>query len=505
MPRSICFAAAIALAASCFAEVRLPSVLSDGMVLQRDLPLPIWGWADPGEQVAVSLAGQTHTTTAGDDGRWRVELQPLSAGEVGELVVAGANTITVSDVLAGEVWLCSGQSNMQWELQNAWDGDLEIAKANHPTIRLLTITPQGSQTPVETSDDRWQVCTPENVKRFSAVGYLFGRELQEHLGVPIGLIDNAWGGSACEAWVRRDHLEADPRYAWTLNHWDEKVAAFDVEAERAKYEAAMKQWKAKRDAGEAPGRQPRWSNPLTGQHRPANLYNGRLMPVIGYGLRGAIWYQGESNSYDAQQYAELFPLMIRTWREAWGQGDFPFYWVQLADFKAESPTPQESDWAELREAQTQALDREPNTGQAVIIDIGEASDIHPRNKRDVALRLARHALANDYGVSIAHKSPRYASMEIDGAAIVVTLQDCQQAIRLVDGWEPTGLTIAGEDKQWFAAEAQIVGKNKLRVWSDKVPEPVAVRYAWADNPVCNLYTTAGLPVTPFRTDDWPTE
>ena len=238
------------------------------------------------------------------------------------------------------------------------------------------------------------------------------------------------------------------------------------------------------------------------QHRPANLYNGVLKPLIGYGIRGVIWYQGESNANRAFQYRELFPLMIQNWRDEWNRGDFPFYWVQLADFRKEKPEPADSDWAELREAQTLALDRLPNTGQAVIIDLGEADDIHPKNKQDVAKRLARLALAQDYGFDIVHQSPRYASMSRKGNKILLQFSQVGGGLDTFDIRTPIGFAVAGEDRQFFHASAKIIGNDQIEVWSDAVNKPIAVRYAWADNPVCNVQNREGLPLTPFRTDDW---
>ncbi|TWT46877.1 sialate O-acetylesterase [Botrimarina hoheduenensis] len=505
--RRLAVCVALLVATHAHAEVKLPEVFSDGMVLQRDMPLPIGGTAAPGEQVTVRLAGQQKSTVADGQGNWRVTLEALSAGAVGDLVVTGSNKITLSDVLAGEVWVCSGQSNMRWYVRDAWNADLEIPKANHREIRLLTLNSPGSQTPQTRCDAPWVACTPQTVGGFSAVGYYFGLELHERLKVPVGLIHNAWGGSACEAWIPLDRLEKDPRYAPLLERWEKIVAGYDEAGEQAKHEVRVAKWKKEQAAAKAAGRpapqRPRLDNPLVGQHRPANLYNSRLTPLMPLPIRGVIWYQGENNAGRAYQYRELFPLMIRSWREAWGQGDFPFYWVQLADFKPMHAEPRESDWAELREAQTLTLDREPHTGQAVIIDLGEVADIHPRKKMEVARRLARLALANEYGFKTAHKSPRFDRLERVDDALVITLKDCDQPLRTVDQPEVLGFTVAGADRKWRHATAEILGKNQIRVHCDQVTDPVAVRYAWADNPVCNLFTTAGLPVTPFRTDDWP--
>ncbi len=490
------------------AEVKLPALFTDHMVLQRDMACPVWGTADPGEEVHVVLGDQTSKTTAGEDGKWMVKLQPLPAGGPHKMVIEGQNRVVVEDILVGEVWVCSGQSNMAWQVSNSDDADLESLSANYPNIRLISVPQVGTQEPQDDFEGRWEKCSPETVKQFSAVGYFFGRQLHQVLDVPIGLIDNAWGGSACEAWVPKHVLAEHDIYDELLARWDQIEKSYDHEKAMADYQAKLEQWKQRsqeaRQAGRAAPPRPRAPrNQLVGQHRPANLYQGVLNPIIGYGIRGAIWYQGESNSGRAYQYRHLFPLMITTWRSAWKQGDFPFYWVQLADFRDEVDGPGDSSWAELREAQTMTLAL-PNTGQAVIVDLGEGRDIHPRNKQDVARRLARWALANDYGIDIPYRSPEYKSMEKKGSRIVLTFDHVgDPGLYTFDVNRPVGFAIAGEDKKFVPAEARIVAPDKIEVWSDEVADPVAVRYAWADNPICNVQTRNGLPLTPFRTDDWP--
>jgi sialate O-acetylesterase len=500
------------LAASAFsvrADVKLPAIFSEHAVLQRDMPVPVWGWADPGESVTVAIAGQTQKATTDANGKWRVTLSALSPGEPLTLVVEGNNRLERKDILVGEVWLCSGQSNMEWPVAASSNADLEIPVGDHPSIRLVRVKGEGSQTTVEDFDGRWEVCSPETVKGFSAVGYFFGREIQSNIDLPIGLIDNSWGGSACEAWIRRDRLEGKPLYEALIEKWNHVATEADVARMKAEFDKGMAAWQEKADAAQAagepepPGR-PWWpGNPLKGNQRPANLYHARLGPVLGYAIRGAIWYQGESNAGRAYQYRDMFPLMIQSWREDWDQGDFPFYWVQLADFLAQQGEPTESAWAELREAQTMTQDRLPNTGQAVIIDIGEAADIHPRNKLEVGRRLARWALARDYGRDIVCQSPRYDSMEVKDGTAIVKFKDVGGRLRTIDAAEVQGFAIAGEDRKWVWAKARIVAPDQVSVSSKEVSAPVAVRYAWADNPVCNLYNQVGLPVTPFRTDDWP--
>ncbi|MBX3421268.1 MAG: sialate O-acetylesterase [Pirellulaceae bacterium] len=478
---------------SALAEVRVPNVFSDHMVLQQQQPNKVWGRAAAGERVTVSIAEQSHVTTAAADGNWHVVLTSLPAGGPHELTITGTNVIKLSDVLVGEVWICSGQSNMQWNVQLSNDADLERLAAKYPGVRMINFPQIGSQEPIwEHEKSKWQVCSPDTVASFSAVGYFFARQLHQTLDVPIGMINNAWGGSACEAWISRPVLEGAGDYANLLAAWDAEAATASELAKQGDSLSTDDQKKLKTLEGR-----------LRGNHRPANIYNGVLKSHLGYGIRGAIWYQGESNAGRAYQYRDLFPLMISSWRQEWAQGDFPFYWVQLADFQAEVSEPGNSAWAELREAQTMTLDRLPKTGQAVIIDIGEGRDIHPRNKVDVGRRLARLALANDYGVAIAAKSPRYQSMERQGNKIVLTFQDLDHGWRPFDVVQPVGFAIAGEDQKFVWADAKVLPDNRIEVSSPAVANPQSVRYAWADNPKCNMYDGAGLPLTPFRTDDWP--
>lgn len=490
--------------------VSLPYVFTHHMVLQRDMPAPVWGKAAPGEQVTVSFAEQQHETVADDAGRWRVTLKPLSLGEPRQLVVAGSETkepVTVRDVLVGDVWICSGQSNMQWRLSQTRDSQLEAMAADRPEIRLLQIDQLGSPKPLDDIDQAWQVCSRKTAPSFSAVGYHFGTQLQETLNVPVGLIRNAWGGSACEAWTTRDFLESDDQYAELLQRWKVVEDKNDEPALRAAYEAKLVKFREARDAAYAAGdslpRRPEQKNKLFQQHRPENLYNARVLPLVPFAIKGVIWYQGESNASRAYQYRDLFPGMIQTWREALGQGDFPFYWVQLADFKAETTGPEDSPWAELREAQTMALDRLPNVGEAVTIDLGEANSIHPQNKRDVGLRLARLALSKTYGVEVKGESARFDRFAVEGNTATLTFNNVGRGLKTFDGTPPAGFTIAGADQVFHTAQAKIAGKNQVVLTSPEVAEPVAVRYAWAWNPVVNLYDSAWLPVTPFRTDEWP--
>ena len=489
------------------ADVKLPSIFSDNMVLQQNLDNKVWGWAAAGEEVTVSFAGNEYKTQADEKGDWSLKLKPMKYGGPYELIVKAKNVLTFKDVLVGEVWLCSGQSNMGWTVNSSNDQDLEKLMAKYPNIRLLKIPLVGTQEAQKDFKGSWMKCSPETVGNFTAVGYFFGRNLHLATDVPIGLINDAWGGSACEAWINRDLLKSDAKYSELMKRWEKTESSWKEKEAKEKHEKALAVWKEKvakaKKAGQPIPRGPRYRNPLTGQHRPANLYNGMIKPIIGYGIRGAIWYQGESNASRAYQYRDLFPLMIDSWRDEWGIGNFPFYWVQLADFQAESAQPQESSWAELREAQTMTMDKLENTGEAVIIDIGEGKDIHPKNKQGVGARLARWALAKQHGVKIAYQSPRYKSMKVQGNKVVVEFDYVISSLNTFDVKEALGFTVAGADKKFVNAQAKITGKNQITIWADEVKEPVSVRYAWATNPICNVYSKEGLPLTPFRTDDWP--
>lgn len=478
---------AVTLAASLLsgaqAEVKVPNIFGDHMVLQQAQKNRVWGSADAGEEVTVKIDKQTQKAKADKDGKWQVTLDPLPVGGPYKMSIKGENEISIDDILVGEVWVCSGQSNMQWTVNASTDADLVKLTSKMPKVRMINFPQVGSQEPIWTHDRQWQVCGPDTVGSFSGVGFFFARDLHKALDVPIGMINNAWGGSACEAWINRDTLAADPEFKPLLERWQ------GIEKSYA-------------DSPDGSEQKKKLEGQMRGNARPGNIYNGVLKSHLGYGIRGVIWYQGESNAGRAYQYRDLFPLMISSWRKEWNQGDFPFYWVQLADFMAEKSEPSDSAWAELREAQTMTMDKLPNTGEAVIIDIGEGKDIHPKDKVDVGHRLARWALAKDYGIDIAYHSPQYKSMEKKGDKIVLTFDNVGGGWRPFDVAQPVGFAIAGEDKKFVWADAKINKDNTIEVSSKDVSKPVAVRYAWADNPVCNMYSANGLPLTPFRTDDW---
>jgi sialate O-acetylesterase len=491
------------------AELKLPAIINDHMVLQQQQDNPIWGWDTPGTQVSVTLGEQSHSATAGADGQWKVTLSPLDANaDPATIVIEGTSRREITDVLIGEVWMCSGQSNMGMTLAGDWKADVEALSSNHPNLRLITVPRVGTQELQDDFKGQWESANSENCRSFSAVGFFYGRYLHEILGVPVGLVNNAWGGSAAEAWVRRESLEDNPKFQLLMDRWVKQEAELQSPETAARFAAARDAWKVKvaeaKAAGKRPPRGPRSPQSiLTGNQRPGNIFAGVVHPTLGYGIKGVIWYQGESNAGRAWEYAQLFPFLIEQWRAEWGQGDFPFYWVQLADFRAEVDEPGDSDWAELRESQTKTLSL-PNTGEAVIIDLGEANDIHPKNKYDVAARLVRWALAKDYGMSnLEPQSPTYRDVAMADSKAVLKFDHVGGGLRTVDVNDVRGFAICGEDRKWVWADAKISGTDTIEVWSDEVAKPVAVRYAWAINPVCNVYSRIGLPLTPFRTDDFP--
>jgi sialate O-acetylesterase len=481
-------------------------VFADHMVLQRDAKTPVWGTADPGEEVTVSVAGQTRKVKASPDGRWMVRLSPLKAGGPYELSVKGAkNTLTFADVLAGDVWVCSGQSNMEWTVARADNGAQEIASANYPNVRLCFVPKNIQTAPQETVAARWAVCTPETVGGFSAVGYFFGRKLNTDLNVPVGLINTNWGGTPAEAWADAESLRADPEFVSFVRRTEEYPQEYPRLLDA--YEKAHAAWQEKANAAKAagagaPGGEPRkLAEPGKNPNLPTVLYNGMIRPLQPMAIKGAIWYQGESNAGRAYQYRRLLPLMIAGWRRTWAQGDFPFLIVQLANYGQDAPDAPGSAWAELREAQALTAIQVPNTGLAVTIDIGNPADIHPTNKQEVGRRLALVAEAKTYGRKVAWQGPTYRALRVEGDRIRVKFEGAGSGLA-VKGDKLLGFTVAGQDRKFVPADAVIDGDSVV-VRAAGVPKPVAVRYGWANSPVCTLYNKDGLPAAPFRTDPWP--
>ncbi|MGA2679501.1 MAG: sialate O-acetylesterase [Sedimentisphaerales bacterium] len=496
----------LVLAGVLSADVQLPSVISDNMVLQQGKAVPIWGWADANEVITVTgnWGSGKWETTADRDGKWMVKIDTGKAGGPYEMTVSGKNPITVKNILVGEVWVCSGQSNMEFTVKQAKNSAEEIAEANnYPQIRQFLVGRKVIYTPMYNCNGKWVVCSSTTAGTFTAVGYFFGREVTKQLdNVPVGLINTSWGGTPVESWMSKEYLENDPNFQPILKRFEETSA--NITELKAKYREDMQKYdtivpKLKAEGKPLP---PRPEEPIGPGHAysPMGLYNGMIVPILPYGIRGAIWYQGESNAWRAYQYRTLFPAMIKNWRDAWHQGDFPFLFVQLANYMEPEPQPVESDWAELREAQLMTLSSVPNTGMAVTIDIGEP-DIHPKNKQDVGKRLALWALAKTYGKNIVYSGPIYKSMKVDGNNVVLAFDDVGGGL-VAKGDSLKGFAIAGADRKFVWADAKIKG-DTIVVSSDKVASPVSVRYAWEKNPVCNLYNKEGLPATPFRTDTWP--
>ena len=644
------FALLILLTDQANSQLRVAQIFSDNMVLQREQPIIVWGWANPDQTVTVEIAANDQAkTTTDDQGRWQVQLKPMAAQSTPfeVRVQAAADEIVFKNVVAGDVWICSGQSNMEWPVKACGNPVEEIANGNHPLIRHIKIGNQTSLVPQDTAmNSGWQVCTPENVQDFTATGYYFGRELNRELNVPIGLLNTSWGGTIIEAWISGGSLKTHPDFKnaietieamnrndnelqsvaakaakWQFDfqtaladrsddwaptslddgNWEEhelpanwellghpdldgvawyrrefavpqawagreiilslakiddadetyingtKIGGMDSWNEARKYTIAKElvtagpmtiairvtdgnggggihgepesmtaavvgqppislagKWKF-RVGSKTAALGPRPQNPVSGPNNPMVLYNAMVHPLHPFQFKGAIWYQGESNAERAYQYRTLMPLLISDWRSKWSTPDskneFPFYWVQLANFTAPTTEPGPSDWAELREAQSMTLSV-PNTGQAVIIDIGDAVDIHPKNKQEVGRRLALLALARQSNGKIESSGPTYQGMKSEGNRIRLTFNHAAGLVSL-DGGPLKRFEIAGADRKFVWAEAQINGEEVV-VWSDSVSAPAAVRYAWANNPAgCNLYNAAGLPASPFRTDSWP--
>jgi sialate O-acetylesterase len=495
------------------ADVTLAPLFTDHAVLQQDKAVPIWGQAAPGEAVTVTFRDQTVQATTGKDGRWIVYLDPLKPGSPGELVVSGKNTLKLQDIVGGEVWVCSGQSNMEFrvwgpkgDVFRVDNADEEVAAAQFPLIRHFKVDRAVADRPADTANGAWIVCSPETVGQFTAVGYFFARDLQQKLGVPIGVINATWGGPAIESWMSEAALRSDPTFAVVDERWSK--ALVDWPAKVAAYEAARAAQEKDDAAAKAAGpakyaeflKNKPWLPPPpspTSPDAPRSLFNGMINPLLPYAIRGGLWYQGESNDSRPAEYHALLAAMITYWRAHWGQGDFPFYFVQLPNYAGGNPAG--TNWARLREAQAQALSL-PNTGMAVTIDLGDPGNVHPRNKQEVGRRLALIARHQLYDIPGDWCGPMFKSAEREGAAMRVHFDHAEGG--LVAHEKPlAALLIAGADRQFHPAAARIE-RDTIVVSAPEVKEPVAVRYAWANAPEANLFNGAGLPAAPFRTDDW---
>ena len=495
------FVAAVFAAAtlSSRAEVRLSNLFTDHMVLQRGQPLKIWGWAKPGEKVTVRFRQQKATAEAGPDGRWLVKLRSEKAGGPDVLAVAGENLLTINDVLVGEVWIASGQSNMEWPLSKSFEAAPDIAASANSMIRLFTVPKLKLNEPTNNVNGAWKLCAPDSVPGFSAVAYYFARDLQKALDVPVGIIHTSWGGSPAEVWMSEKALAANPEFKRDiLDPYPDAHQRFLL---------SVRQWDQDKAAAEKAGK-PFTKRRPTGGWKPTELYNGMIAPLIPYAIQGAIWYQGESNAGRAWQYRSLFQDMIRNWRKDWGQGNFTFLAVQLASYdKGRKRTieeitaaPGDSDWAELREAQNLAAEELKNVGVAVITDLGEKDDIHPTKKQPVGARLALAARGITYRQPIAWSGPTYKKMKVKDGKAILSFDHAEGGL-VARGGPLTGFAICGENNRWKWAKAEIVG-DKVVVSHPEIELPMAVRFGWADYPVINLYNGAGLPASPFRTDEF---
>ncbi len=622
------------------ADVTIPYILSDNMVLQRDVPVNIWGWAKPGEKVTVTIGSQKLSAKANKNGEWKVQLKPNPAGGPFELTIKGKNTIALKNILYGDVWLCGGQSNMEWPLIRSRNWATDKSSADNPNIRLFYVPKKISLKPLQnTSEAKWEVCSQESAASFSAIGYYFGKNLTTELNVPVGLINSNWGGTDIETWISLETMYADQDYKAAID----KIKGMNLDQLQKDAEEQQKKWQ-NTITNEDPGIVNKWYLPefkttdwktmrlpqawegaglpaldgvvwfrkeitvssadaakeaiislgpiddsdetylngvkigktenkydlprsykvaagalkagvnvisikvidtggggglwgmdnqvylevggnrmsLAGDWSyqvgldlpapkessspnsfPSLLFNGMINPLLNFPIKGVIWYQGENNAGNYIKYRSLFPAMISDWRSKWGIGDFTFLFVQLANYMEPPQMPQQSTWAGLREAQTMTLSV-PGTGMAVIIDIGEAKDIHPRNKDDVGYRLCLSALKVAYGKDLVYSGPIYKSMSIEGDRAVLEFDHKGSGLAVKDKYGYLkSFAIAGADKKFVWAKAYLTADNKVVVYNESVKNPVAVRYAWADNPDdANLYNAEGLPASPFRTDDW---
>lgn len=477
------FIATLVAAGPAAAEVRLPALIGNHMVLQRNAPVRIFGTADPAEAVTVVFRDQSTSTVADTLGRWEVWLQPLAPGPASAMTIRGTNTITVDDVLVGDVWVGSGQSNMQWAVRQSDNAAAEIAGASCPDIRLFYVPRKPSPVPVDDVDARWMVCSPETIGEFSAVLYYFGRQMYQDVGAPMGLIHSSWGGSPLVSWLSSGARAASPRLAPFEAYWAERIALYPDNLIR--HQQAVARW----EAGGSQGARPAAPMGPGHAHEPSSLFNGMIAPLTKYTITGALWYQGESEAGRAQGdiYGDALMTLVRDWRRAFGQGDFPFYWVQLANY---ANAAKNGHWMLVQDGQVEATTLR-NTGLVVITDIGNPTDIHPTNKQDVGRRLAMLAQGT-------HLSPIYRQFTRERGAVRIWFDHVKDGLAVRGGGALKGFEIAGSDGKFVPADARIDGSTVV-VSSTAIADPRAVRYAWDYNPDGNLVSGEGLPVSLFRT------
>jgi len=483
--------------------------------LQQGRQVPVWGTANPEEKVTVLFGKQEQTVVAGKDGYWRINLSALITGGPFTMTIKGENTIELKDVYVGEVWLCSGQSNMDMTVAREdryWAGVMnekeEVAVAKYPQIRVFDTDYTPRDEPQFAVNGKWEIVSPETVGHLSATAYFFARELYNKYKVPIGLITTAYGASTAEAWISQSTLETQPDLTFLIDNYIKKKAAYNPTLEELqKLQEAMDKWKIDAAKAKAEGkdevRAPKNRDPRIDQHNPCVLYNGMVAPLIPYAIRGAIWYQGESNGNTANLYGKIMETLIKDWRNRWGQGEFPFFYVQLANHQELITDPIKNDpMVTVRDEQLKNLSL-PNTGMAVAIDNAQPDDfgnIHPKNKQEIGRRLALIARAKVYGESIPYSGPIYDYMIIDGPQVKIAFKHTEGGL-VSKGAKLTGFAIAGADQKFVHAEAKIEG-NQLIITSPEIENPVAVRYGWAKNPQANLFNKVDLPASPFRTDNW---
>ena len=505
----------LCLPATANAELRLPAFFSDHMVLQQGKPLSIWGWADPGTQVELKFKGDSIQVETNAQGRWTGTFAPQEASSIGtELTIQTDNkTIVITDVLVGEVWFASGQSNMVFSMNRVPDYQPIIASANEPGIRFFNASQVTAVEPQMDIEGKWQLTTPSTIGGFSAVAYFFAKTLHEELDLPIGIIKSAWGGKPVETFTSRAALSTLSPTKLLVDAAVSADANFDPKRAKMAYEARLEKWqvadeKWKKKPAETRGRRPRKPQPskraLETEGQPGVLFNAMINPFVGYTLQGAIWYQGEANAKPGSvPYDQTLPLLIRDWRHRWND-DFSFYFVQLANFRQPSPEPGNNDpWPLLQDRMRRILETTAGTGMAVINDVGEANDIHPKNKHDVGRRLALWALAKDYHQKMIYSGPLFREAKIKNGLIEVQFNHTGKGLKTRDNQPLRRFEVAGKDGVWKWAEAEITAPDTVSISSDEVDQPIAVRYAWAANPEgANLVNSEGLPTSVFRTDDW---
>ena len=474
-------------------QLKVAGIFQDNMVLQRGMEVPVWGTAEPGTTVEVRFKGQKKRTETDKNGRWMVRLAPLRASSTPATLTilpldSGPDTLCLADVLVGEVWLCSGQSNMEMALKKCDNGPAEVAEANHPNIRLFNVPKKSVAEPQVNCGAKWRVCTPETAAGFAGVAYYLGRDVHQKVKVPVGLIHSAWSGACAESLMPIECFGKSAKLKHIVPRWKKY---------KAEYPKKLKEYEAARKAGKR-ARRPK--GPDGPEMSVGRLYNGMIHPLIPFAIRGVAFYQAENNVLNIEEYRDIFPLLIKEWRRLWGQGDFPFMFVQIANFGGHPKQPEDSPWAHLRDAQLSGL-TQPNTFVTTAIDIG--GSFHPHNKKDVGLRLARIARANVYGQKdLAWSGPMLKSMSLYDTKIILSFDHFGGGLTVKGGGKLEGFAVAGKDRKWFWADAVIEG-DRVVVSSKEVARPLAVRYGWATNPKANLYNKAGLPTIPFRTDNWP--